>query len=270
MSRTVRTMWSLLSISIMAPSRCCTKARTSKSHLYLVVVRRTITRHRHEVSVATTLPKMSGAASGLSAGPALVCLMKHPDLGRRAGPNRLVASRELRADVLEFTARELAWHRDRIDVVEVGTVQAENFALDLLRQLRIAITLLELVRNLERPHRLDLILWRAVEQTVRPPQNIVLADVLEQLSDRVTGLLRRTHHVPPRGAELRVHVLVGTDVGLPHRVDEPVDAQVRGAGRIRTLRDPGFETRVIDDEVRVGVLPGSRTYVGWTCVRAGS
>src|SRR5262245_38171239 len=64
--------------------------------------------------------------------------------------------------------RTLALHR-HVDAVNLRGVEPEYLGLQLFRQLRIAVLLLQLVRNLERAERLNLILRRAVPDAIRPP-----------------------------------------------------------------------------------------------------
>src|SRR5512134_1477920 len=116
--------------------------------------------------------------------------------GRRAEES--VAVSELLPDLRELATGEVASRWNRLDAVEARRVQPEDLRLALLRELWVAVALLELLRDPERPERLDLRLGRPVEEAVGPPQDVVFADVLQQLAEHVVGLRRRPHQVPPR------------------------------------------------------------------------
>ena len=132
---------------------------------------------------------------------------------------------------------------------------------DPFGQRGIAVPVLELRGDVQRAERLDLVLGRAVEDRVRAPQHVVLADVLQELPEHVRRLGRRSHEVPEGGTELRVDILVRTHARLAKRRDQPVDAdRLRPLG-VRPLGRPRLEPRVVDDELRVRVLLRRRTDV---------
>ena len=182
--------------------------------------------------------------------------------GRRLGPERRVLSRQLATEMFELVARELALGGDgHRHPVEPRAVLTQDLRLDLLGERRIPVPILELVGDVERAERLDLILRRAVEQAVGPPEHVVLTHVLKELSQHVRRLRRVPHDVPPGRAELRVHVLVGADARPSHRGDQAVDADAPGWAVVGAFGGPRLVRRVVDDEVRVRVLPRRRAYV---------
>jgi len=91
----------------------------------------------------------------------------------------------------------------------------------------------------------------------------VLTDVLEELAEDVGGRRRVAHDEPPGAPELRVDVLVRTDLVVLQRPDEAVDAvrirvvRVVGAGTLAV----GLEAGVVDDEGDVRVAGRGRTDV---------
>src|SRR5205807_1395037 len=98
-----------------------------------------------------------GARNGL-AGPAAVVRVEELDLVLVPRAVGLVAEGKGQPDVLQLTPREVALDRLRLDAVDARTIQAEDLRLDLGRQRRVAVPLLEPAADLERPKRLDLIL----------------------------------------------------------------------------------------------------------------
>jgi hypothetical protein len=120
-------------------------------------------------------------------------------------------------DLGELVPREVAAGGDRIDAVQPRTVATEDLRLALLGELGIAVSILELLADMEGTHRLDLVLRRPVEQAVGAPHDVVLSHVPEQLADDVRGRRGGAHQVPPRRAELRVQVLVRADARALHR-----------------------------------------------------
>src|SRR5205823_4444089 len=150
---------------------------------------------------------------------------------------------------------------DRLRPVQPGRVDSQHLPFDRLRQRRIPVAVLELLGDVERPEGLDLVLRRAVEDAVGSPYHVVLADVLQQLSQDVRGGDRRAHHVPPRRTELGVDVLVRADARPPERGDQTVHPDVGGGRGVRALGQAGLEAGVVHDEVDLRVLPGRRTDV---------
>jgi hypothetical protein len=71
----------------------------------------------------------------------------------------------------------LAWD---VDTVDPRTIEAENLGLKLRGQLRIAVRLEKLGRNLEGAKGLNLVLRRAIPDRIRSLENVVLRDVQEQ------------------------------------------------------------------------------------------
>src|SRR5688572_22661540 len=118
-------------------------------------------------------------------------------------------------------------------LVRLGGIQAKHLGAQRRRHLRVAVLLAQLVRDLERAERLDLVLRRAVPDRVRAPQHVVLADVLEQLAHRVCGRGWIAHRQETPGrAELRIHVAVRLHARVQHRGDQRIDA----VGALRIVR----------------------------------
>src|SRR5260370_27880185 len=115
-----------------------------------------------------------------------------------------------------------------------------------------AVLLNELLADLERAERLDLILRRAIPDRVGTPEDVVLADMAHKLAKRVCGACRIAHQETPGAAELCINVGTGADSILGQRMDETVDAALGMRGVIGGLASVGFEAGVIDDEVDVG------------------
>src|SRR5205823_809372 len=112
-------------------------------------------------------------------------------------PIRFVPEGERGTGVLELATGEAVTTLRRLDVVDTGPIQPKNLRFSQRRQRRVAVALLELCADLEGAEGLDLVLRRAVEDAVRAPEDIVFADVAEQLAKHVRGLLGVAHHRPP-------------------------------------------------------------------------
>src|SRR5690606_13373078 len=78
-----------------------------------------------------------------------------------------------------------AHRRGRVDAVETCAVEAEDLGLRRLRQGLVAVPLDERIRDLEGAECLDLVLRRAVPDRVRAPEHVVLADIAQELSERM-------------------------------------------------------------------------------------
>src|SRR5205823_4781604 len=100
---------------------------------------------------------------------------KRHELASRARSGRLLegpAPRaelgiELLAHASELALVDRAAHGVRIDAVDARRVQTQNLALELGRELRVAVLLLQLGRDLQRAERLDLRLRRAEPEALR-------------------------------------------------------------------------------------------------------
>ena len=108
-----------------------------------------------------------------------------------------------------------------VDAVRPGRVEPENPGAQFWCHLRIAVLLLERIGDLEL--RKDWIWpWGEPYQIgVGALQNIVLADVFEQLADQVRGGIRIAHCIAPGGAEFGIDGGVAADAVLLQRPDKP-------------------------------------------------
>src|SRR5882672_1252961 len=131
--------------------------------------------------------------------------------------------------------------------VQPRRVQAEDLALGPLRQRRVTILALDVLRDLEAPHRLDLPLRRAVVHAIRAEDDLVLAEVLEELAEQV-----------------RAHRREGDDDAAEGRADLGVDVAQLAAG-LRELGEPGdvrlaVAQLLVADVVEPGLRPEERRH----------
>src|SRR3989442_1477044 len=142
-------------------------------------------------------------------------------------------------------------------LVEPRRIEAEDLALVLRAELRIAVLLRHLLRDLEAPEGLDLPLRRAVPERVRAEHDALRPQVLHELPQHVRAYARERHHARGEGgADLGVHVLQGRrvlrELGQPAQVRHAV-AQLPGADRLQRfgIEEARAEAGVVDDEVEL-------------------
>src|SRR5256712_9649655 len=141
--------------------------------------------------------------------------------------------------------------------VQARGVEAENLPLGGLGKLRIAPAFLHLTGDLKAPERLDLPLWRAIPDRVRPEHDSVRPEVLEELTEDMGAHRGKGDHRRGKGgSDLAV------DVGerrrqlrerrRPGNVRYAV-AQTSRAYRLQRLavEEPRLDAGVVDDEVQV-------------------
>src|SRR5690606_8569116 len=104
---------------------------------------------------------------------------------RREGWIRLLAVCEVR--LRDRVLFRVAPQFFRGEAIGFRRVQAEHLCAQRRCHRRIAVLFLQLLRDLKRAERLNLILRRSVPNRIRAPEDVVLADVLEQLSQRMGG-----------------------------------------------------------------------------------
>src|SRR6056297_1038369 len=143
----------------------------------------------------------------------------------RLGP--VVGPRDLDLVAAEMVAQHVGFQSIRLQ-----RIQAQDLSLDLRRQGRIAVAILEFLADLERSEGLDLVLWRAVPDRIGAPQDVVLAEVQQQLAQRVRGRVGVAHQEAPGRAEFGVDVAAlqfVLDDGLYERIDALAALGVVGA-----------------------------------------
>src|SRR5437762_4882456 len=132
-----------------------------------------------------------------------------------------------------------------LEIPDAGGVQPEDLRLDLVGELRIPVTLDELIGDLELPERLDLPLRVTPQRRVGPPHHVVRPEVAQQRPEQVGALERPARH---RRRERRADL--GVEV-LPLRL-EPLQR-----GQLTVIR-PG---RVVGDEVEIGEVVADRVEI---------
>ena len=120
-----------------------------------------------------------------------------------------------------------------------SALRPNTFARDRRRDLRDSRASRGTRRDLERAERLDLVLRGAVPDRVGAPQHVVLAEVREQLAERVRGRVRIAHQEAPGRAELGVDVAALAEAAVAQARDQRVDA----VGALRVVRAFGLVRR---------------------------
>src|SRR6266851_4326445 len=142
-----------------------------------------------------------------------------------------------------------------VDAIDLGAAEAEDFGLELRRQRRIAVALAQAIVDGEAAEGLELVLRRAVPDRIGAPEHTVLADMAQQLAQRMRRRGRVAHEEAPRAAELGIDIAVGRDAVVDQRLDQAADAAL-GMRRVeRTLAPADLEARMVDDEADVGIKP---------------
>src|SRR5712691_13309017 len=142
-------------------------------------------------------------------------------------------------------------------LVELRRIEAEDLALVLRGELRIAVLFRCLLRDLEAPEGFDLPLRRAVPERIRAEHDALRPQVLHELPQHVRAHARERYDARgERGADLGVHVLQRRrglrELGEPAQVGNAV-AQLLGADRLQRfgIEEARAEARVVDDEVEL-------------------
>src|SRR5216684_491612 len=142
-------------------------------------------------------------------------------------------------------------------LVEPRRIEAEDLALVLRGELRIAVLFRHLLRDLEAPEGLDLPLRRAVPERIRAEHDALRPHVLHELPQHVRAHARERYDARgERGADLGVHVLQRRrglrELGEPAQVGNVV-AQLLGADRLQRfgIEEARAEAGVVDDEVEL-------------------
>ena len=164
-----------------------------------------------------------------------------------------------------------------------AAVEAEDLGLDLRRQLRIAVHLLELRCDLEHTEGLDLRLRAAVEDAVGAPHHVVVAEVLEQFADQdAARRSRRSSRCSTRCRARRTRSCCCSAVMPALRSaainwSEPCASSGRSMRLVErcvsTLARPSrlppcrADARVVDDEVTPRDTSSRRSPIstGWLC-----
>src|SRR6266480_929921 len=167
---------------------------------------------------------------------------------------RLKAVRDARFEILRH--RPVRGHAGR-QLVELRRIEAEDLALILRGELRIAVLFRHLLRDLEAPEGLDLPLRRTVPERIRAEHDALRPEVFHELPQHVRAHARERHHARGEGgADLGVHVLQGhrglRELGQPAQVRHAV-AQLPGADRLQRfgIEEARAEAGVVDDEVEL-------------------
>src|SRR5207302_916006 len=142
-------------------------------------------------------------------------------------------------------------------LVELRRIEAEDLALVLRGELRIAVPFRHLLRDLEAPEGLDLPLRRTVPERIRAEHDALRPHVLHELPQHVRAHARERYDARgERGTDLGVHVLQGRrglrELGEPAQVGNAL-AQLLGADRLQRfgIEEARAEAGVVDDEVEL-------------------
>src|SRR5579863_4817098 len=132
-----------------------------------------------------------------------------------------------------------------VDAIDARRIAAEYLRPDLGRELLVAELLAHPVRDLDRPEGVDQRLRRAVPDAVAAPDDVVLAEMLDQLADHMGGLDRPADDGEPGRAELGEDIVPGANTGLEAGVDQTVDPLARGLLRIGSLGGRIFQREFV-------------------------
>src|SRR5712692_7769628 len=125
-----------------------------------------------------------------------------------------------------------------VDAIDLGDAEAEDFGLELRRQRRIAVALAQAIVDGEAAEGLELVLRRAVPDRIGAPEHTVLADMAQQLAQRMRRRGRVAHEEAPRAAELGIDIAVGREA--------LVDADGADAEGPRLLDEGEADPRVVE------------------------
>ena len=145
------------------------------------------------------------------------------------------------------------------DRINLRRVEPKNLGAELWRDFGIPIFRAQFGRDLECAECLDLILWRAIPDGVRAPEDVVLAAILQEFAQRMRRRFRVAHQEAPGAAKFGINITVGRYAVLDERTDQGIDAIICAPALEGAFRNGGDETRVIDQESNVGEAFGDDT-----------